>query len=753
MIDLGRPAFHANGVTFFADHASGRTLHYLPDRPRLRKAADGTPEISLLKYRLDPALHDQLGGGSLALTVDLSVDESVLSGLRAKAARSLGLVSATDVRLVPVSADAGSCELIVIDRRTRDEQGGAAPAGAAAQVPGAVPGPAAAPSSELVERLLGATQPALFGTNPATFFAVLSAEGATLIERALRQGGLPIGVVYQLEVPGLRPAIRAQITARWRDVYTFFDERFHGGKLLLAVDIGPTVERLVHDELITITIDDLVPQQERPAVYQQALDQAQRYVLQELFKPTLGQAPPAEQGRSDALATIGTAIKDVFGIISFTFTLRQVKRDELKTFTYTLQAARAEYLTMAPQGTLDLILPEELERAALDRIVRELPPGPPADLQFDVLPATNFTRDGIARVDATITYGGRANLVTLTPAQPVQTLRVPYREPDGMTATVGYTVFFVPGGEGIAGPLTSALQTVSRGAITITPGDLYQLATVDFVAMGVPFERYPAVIVDLDCRDLASAWQSAATFRMTSAQPEVRYTARLDRKGRLMARRRLRYVDARGDETVIDWEDVVPGITVVGDPLPEQVQVPILASARFGTVVRRLIVELRTVADPGRVESRVLTADQPTATWNWTARRDADRRYEYRVTVMTVANEVREGQWLAGPAGKLVVGEAIARLRQVELYFAGRSAAEAGLLAAKVRFAHGSAVTGDEQESLVQDFTKPVAWAYPVNSDADLAYSYQVTYIRRDGTRDERPPVTTSDLLAIVAVP
>ena len=79
---------------------------------------------------------------------------------------------------------------------------------------------------------------------------------------------------------------------------------------------------------------------------------------------------------------------------------------------------------------------------------------------------------------------------------------------------------------------------------------------------------------------------------------------------------------------------------------------------------------------------------------------------------------------------------------------------EAGLLAVKVRFAHeGSDLTGfDEHESLVQDLAKPVTWAYPVAHEGELAYSYQVTFIKRDGTRDDRPPVTTTDLLAVVPV-
>jgi hypothetical protein len=746
MIDLGRPAFHARGVTFFADHASERTLHYLPDRPRLRPREDGSPELSLLKYRLDPALHGQLGGGVLALTTDLFVDETLLAELRPKAARAIGLPSASDVQFAPVAADEGACELILLDRATRDEQ--PAPASTSPETP-----PADGPASDLVERLLGATQPALFGHNAATFFATLSPEGATLVERAIREGGLPIGVVYALKTTGLRPALSAEITARWHDVYKFLDDRFHGGKLLLAVDIGPTVERLVHDELISIKVDELVPADERPGVYQQALDQAQRYVMEELFKPTLGQAPPAEDESADALATIGRAIKDIFGVFSFTFSLRDVKRDELKTFTYRLQAARAERLTLAPQGTLSILLPEGMDRSTIDRLITEIAPGPPSELRCEVMTAADLAREGVSRIEVNLTYAGQIKALEISPTQLSQAATFSFSAAAGNAVGVGYTVHLVPG-EGVAGPLVHPGFTTDHRTIVLTPTDLYQNVAMQFVTMGVPFDRYAGVLVDLQLHDLASDWRSDATLRLDKEQPEAKYVARLDRGARLIVRRKLRYVDTQGQEIVVDWDDVDPGVVVIGDPLPSRIDLPILGSARFGSVVRRLIVELKPGSDPSHVDTRILTAEEPAATWSWSAPSDGNRGYEYRVTVHTVLNEVREGQWLAGPAGRLIVGEGIARLRQVELFFTGKTLAEAGLLAAKVRFSHqGSDLTGfDEHEALVQDFAQSVKWTYPVAADSELPYSYQVTFIKRDGTREDRPPVTTADLLAIIPV-
>jgi len=142
MIDLGGAPYHGEGVTLFPDHAEAGRFHYVADAPRLRLGLDGAPELSLLKYRLDPALHAALGAGMLSLTVDLGVDEERLERLRRRL-RASGVPG--PVQLVPVGADTGRCELVLIDRSSRDEGAPAAPA---------PPG-----SSGLVERILGAAAP------------------------------------------------------------------------------------------------------------------------------------------------------------------------------------------------------------------------------------------------------------------------------------------------------------------------------------------------------------------------------------------------------------------------------------------------------------------------------------------------------------------------------------------------------------------------------------------------------------------
>ena len=678
----------------------------------------------------------------LSLTVDLGVEPERLSRVRRRIARQMELNS--QIVLSPVSADAGTCELILIDRTSTDDSPGA---GGEGNLGGAT-------GFGMVERILGSASPSLYGDNACTFEAVLSPEGVGLVEGALRGGGLPVGVVYALQVTGLRPALRAQITARWKDIYDYYDNRLHGGKLLLAVDIGPTIEDLVHAEAIRMQIDDLVPESERSGVYQRTLDQVQRYILDQFFKPTLGQTPPAPDSDDGPLQTIGSVIKDLVGIFAITYSLRTVHRDELKTLSYHLGVSQAERITLSPQGTFGVLLGGDAGPSA-DKLIITVEPAASAEMKFDIASALDLAAEQIDHVEATLAYGDRQERLILDATTPRRHASFWFKEELGPNIQISYEVEFRADSTGQTSRLLSPPITTANRVIRLNPRDLYQRASLRVVAKGVPFERYPTVVIDLKATDPVAGWSASETLELDSAHPEAAFTARIGLQSRVHFQRRIRYLDIHGTELDLDWDDVDPGVMVVADPLPEVEDVQILGSARFGTEVRRLIVEMRPKATPDQVATFLLTADKPSATWSWAAGAATSRDYEYRVTVHTVRNEVREGKWLPGTPGKLVVGEGIARLRQVEMMFIGSSLQEQGLLGLKLRFSFEDPESGlsAEDEMLVQDTAKSVQWLYPVADPARQKYTYQITFIRRDGTMQTTSPIATSDLLVIRPLP
>lgn len=741
MIDLSRPALHAEGVTIFPDHADPARFHYLPDAPRLSRRVDGAPELSLLKYQLDPSLSQALGAGMLALTVDLGVDAAALAKLTNRLKAQFTLDKAPIVSAV--EADGGSCELIVINKDSKQGDGAPAPAPAT---------PADGPA--LVQRILGAGTPSLYGDNAATFMAVLDAQGTSLVDQALRGGGLPVGVVYALQVLALRPALRAQITARWQDVYHYYENRLHGGKLLLAVDVGETVEDLVHSEALTITVDDFLPPDQKDQTFQKAVDWMQTYVVEQFFKPTLGTAPPPAGDAGDGpLATVGAAIKDVAGFFSITYSLKQIDRNELKTLSYQLNAASAERLTLAPQGVLSILLEPNDGTPPIDpdTVITTVKAAASPQMDFDIAPALDLDAEDIDHLEVSMRYGDDGRDLVLDTAKPRQGATFWYEPGQGLAVHYAYEVDFKAGSAGFQEAVKSADLSSEDRVIRIDPRGLYQRVRLRAVAQGIPFDRFPTVIVDVKADDLASGWSSEQTLQLDAGHTDVSWSVRAQPGAAVKLRRRIRYADAKGAETLVDWDYVEPGILFVGDPFPDVLDVRIVGSARFGVEVERLIVELRMTAEPDKVTTVVLTAQQPFATWSVPLGPRADRAYEYRITVDTVRDEVKQGEWLAGGAGTLIVGEGIARLRQIQMIFVGRTLTDLQLLALKVRFAFEDSASGlhAENEFLVQDPSQPLAWSYPIADPARQSYTYQLSLIHADGRTEQKDPVSTEDLLIV----
>ncbi len=737
MIDLSRPALHAEGVTIFPDHVNPAQFHYLPDAPRLSVRTDGTPEVSLLKYQLDPSLNQALGAGMLALTVDLGVDDAFLAKLTGRLRAQFSLDKEPVVS--PVEADSGSCEIIVINKDSRSDSATSAT-------------PTDAPA--LVRRILGSGTPSLYGVNAATFMMVLDAQGTSLVDQALRGGGLPVGVVYALEVLALRPAMRAQITARWQDIYHYYEDRLHGGKLLFAVDVGTTVQDLVHSEALAITVDDFLPPDQKDQTFQQAVDWMQNYVVEQFFKPTLGATPPpARDSGEGPLATIGNAIKDVAGFFSVAYTLKQVDHNELKTLSYELNAASAERLTLAPQGTFSILLSPKDGTPAIDpdKVITTVKAAASPQMDFDVAPALNLDAEDIDHLEVLMHYGDKDQDLVLDTATPRRTATFWYEPDRGLAVHYSYEADFKAGSAGFQGSVKSADISTEDRVIRIDPRALYKRIVLRAVAQGIPFDQFPNVIVDLKADDTVNGWSTEQTLQIDAAHTDVTWSVRAQPNAAVKLQRRFLYADAKGTETVVDWDYVEPGILFVGNPFPDVLDVQIVGSGRFGTELERLIVELRMASDPKKVTTKVLTAQQPFATWSVPLQNRADRAYEYRITINTVRDEVQQGEWLAGSGGTLIVGEGIARLRQIQMVFVGRSFADLQLLALKVRFAFEDSDSGlhAEDEFLVQDLSKPVAWSYPIADPARQSFTYQLTLIHANGQSEQKDAVSTGDLLIV----
>lgn len=292
MLYLDSPVGSIAGLTLFRDHANPNLFYYACERPRLAMN-EGVPEFVFLVYQRDitdnpnltPEAKQQLGGGFLAFTVDLSVDDVQLREVR----RRLGQFADGDVELAPLPYRSGTVRLSI----TKDT----------AEAPGAT---ATAPKGvSFFEEVYGTSKPSLLSGNRATFGVMLDHEGALLMEAALKSGISPIGVIYDLEYLGMRPAFNVKITADYKRIYSHLEMQFgiRGGvgPITAAVDIGMAWQKLREDGSIKVEVINFTDDENFRKQADTAFDWFKTELLRDFFKSSLEPPSFMKQGQSSNL--------------------------------------------------------------------------------------------------------------------------------------------------------------------------------------------------------------------------------------------------------------------------------------------------------------------------------------------------------------------------------------------------------------------------------------------------------------------
>jgi hypothetical protein len=230
----------------------------------------------------DAGSQQQLGGGFLAFTVDLSVDDVQLKEVR----RRLGQFADGTVELAPLPYRSGTVRLSI----TKDT---AEAPGAAADTPKGV---------SFFEEVYGTSKPSLLGGNRATFGVMMDHEGALLMEAALKSGISPIGVIYDLEYLGMRPAFNVKITADYKRIYNHLEMQFgiRGGvgPITAAVDIGMAWQKLREDGSIKVEVTNFTDDENFRKQADAAFDWFKTELLRDFFKSSLEPPSFMKQGQS-----------------------------------------------------------------------------------------------------------------------------------------------------------------------------------------------------------------------------------------------------------------------------------------------------------------------------------------------------------------------------------------------------------------------------------------------------------------------
>jgi hypothetical protein len=412
MLSLDRPLGVVADLALFGDHADRDRVYYIPTRPRLA-VSSGQRELVFVKFRPEEA--EQGGVGLLSFTTELVADDAQLARARDHLVRQ----GVAEPRLVQVPWTGGKAFF------------------AAALEKG----------DGFVEELLGEITPDLAATNRALFSARLNEDGARLVEALVgMEGASPLGVRYELQYDGLRPALDVRIRADYKRIYRELSWGFQFGVAYEGVGVRAAVEsatqKLIEAGAIEIEVlhftddaplkarvdeairwiqdrilEDFFKTSLQPAKHENLLDKAiaaavklGAATLQDALKDTsIASQIAQELGLSpDALARLGQAAGKGSGstaaasqstfALKLQFTFRNIEQEELKTITLDWREAHAERRTAAPQGLLSRI-------GGVPHIVEATEAGAFWDtLDVNVRPLGDFDALGVHRLVVQLAY-------------------------------------------------------------------------------------------------------------------------------------------------------------------------------------------------------------------------------------------------------------------------------------------------------------------------------------------------------------
>jgi hypothetical protein len=415
VLALDRPFGVVADLALYGDHADPNRVYYLPTRPRVARVGDAA-ELSFVKFRGDDPIADG-GAGLLSFTAELHASDEALDEARRHVVR-LGVAEPVLARL--------------------DVRAGRAVLAAALQE-----------GDGFVERMVGEVTPDLAGSCRAVFSLRLGEQGARLVEAMLDTNGpRALGVRYELEFLGLRPALRVKLRADYGRIYDELSWGLQVGVAYQGVGVRAGVEsatkKLVEEGAIQVEVLHFSDDADLRARVDEAVRWFQEKLLAEFFETRLENhsreslidkaiAAAAQLGTTlaGALASsvLAARLAEMLGVspellralqgaggggpgatgsggggstfaAKLEFSLRDIHQDERRVVELDWSEARAEKRTAAPQGLLADMGPQPtiVEADARGELWRKL--------VVNVRPLGDFRALGVERLVVQLAHPG-----------------------------------------------------------------------------------------------------------------------------------------------------------------------------------------------------------------------------------------------------------------------------------------------------------------------------------------------------------
>lgn len=763
MLYLNPPYYVIDGVSLMPDHEDELQYYFMPMSPHLSVMQEGDlriPKIQVIKFTGRPTPEsDVVSGGFLDFDCNLGIDPERLAAIADQLRGEAGL-SGTP-RLAPVPLIGGTVRMMLFGKESPKEETG---------LPGGrdedeVPGP------QFVQKIVHSASPSLYGDNQAAFSVRLDQAGATVIDQAIRDEMLPIGVVYSLEYVGLRPAYKIRVKADWDRVQKHFEETESVNVPLIASStIEKVIDELVEKQFITIEGDLLVADEDdsggAAGRYESAMAQVRELVFENFFTPSL---EPMERQTGDGIDDFGRVLRTIATHgMSSVWERKEVDitRIDRKKLNIDMSERTSVIRQIYPQGHLPGIV-RAIETQGLDweRFITSVSLEDPFFQRrtVRVIPRADYATDQIEAINVSLDYDGAVKNVILDPSRGEQSVEWMSSLQGGRMRApvmVSYEVLFSSAAVGRPRSVTAGPVEIDGDVVQIAPRDGagYELRWVSFTVIDFPWETYHTIEVHCHYEDEANGIRISNQYGLTQEQSAGAWPVfALDPLKRTVGYRLILHGnDGRdwdsGEQTTDDDQ------IRITDPFGTRRVVDIVApSAMFGTQVDRVFVDVRYDDDANGIHKREafeLSAADPSTKRFVVELVDPDRRrVTFTASILRSDGIVIEIPESTTEQDRIFISAQMRGHRTVTVTSDGVDLKALGIREATVETLYERAALGlrfADTVTLTPEKTRGVV-EYDF-AEGDPALSYRVVHTLENGLKRETPWTTTTGDVIVARV-
>ena len=379
----------------------------------------------------------------------------------------------------------------------------------------------------------------------------------------------------------------------------------------------------------------------------------------------------------------------------------------------------------------------------------------------EVIGGSAIDHDGIEALQVHLEYGDEAvpqpRDVVLQTTDALSQVRWTLDPMQGLAYRYRYRVMFgVNAPTGAAHRLESPWHTSNATKLMIDPRDLYHVENIRVQAVGLPFDRYAMVEVNLRHQDPEDGLEFTHTVVLSPSQDNHEWTFRRRPDGPAQFDYRLTFYPLGAEPIETEWQTSLDPAVLVSDLLPNELNVMVAPAGDFERI-RRIMVEMR-YDDPGNKVRQLdlLTFDKDEMK-SWQVRLvDPHRReYQYRVIVQYRDGSIKSLPTVSTSDQLIFIGEVFERTAKVKVSPAGQSFDRAGLNKVRVRLSYQdeSNQLHDSTDLVFTSLTDSFEWNYRIQDPAFQTYRYQITYFQDDGFIRRNPPQQSTHEHLVIPIP